>query len=308
MATKADRIARLRQELYAMEHPRQAGKRGALARSDFSATVPVLEQFLTDARAFGTDVPLVVNDVDAVSAYPMLMNDSIGDCTVAGILHSCQAVSALSGNVPGGANFADSEALRVYEAVSGYIPGNPSTDVGATLARVCSYGQGYGFTDVNGDLYKLAGWAEIGDVTNFALIKKALYTFGSVYMAFNLPDSAMSQFNDEQPFTYVAGSPVDGGHCMVLQADALFAGDSAAVEAVIAAMQQGTDPGSEAGLDVEDLVTWGAKQKAAGGFMLHTLVEAVVPVWDDWVSARLGVSPSGLNLNGLLAASKSYGG
>jgi hypothetical protein len=307
MQTKAERIARLKAELFQMENPRKAGKRGALARSDFSAGVPVLESFITDARAFGTDVPLVVNDVDAVSSYPMLLNDQLGDCTVAGILHACQAVSALSGRNPGGAQFGDDEALTVYEAVSGYVPGNPSTDVGATLASVCNYGIKTGFTDVNGEVHKLAGWAEIGDPTNLTLIKKALYTFGTVYMAFNLPESAEDQFNAEQPFVPVAGSAIAGGHCMVLQFSALFAGDSAAVEAAIAADQQGIDPGPSYGYDVEDLITWGARQRASAGFMSQFTVEACAVVFEDWVEAKSGLSPSGLNLNQLIAASKTYG-
>lgn len=306
MQTKADRIAKLKAELWAMEHPRHAGKRGALARRDFSASVPVLEQFVTDARAFGGSLPLVVNDIDAVSSYPMLMNDSIGDCTVAGILHACQAVSALSGRNPGGASFSDEEALKVYSAVSGYN-GDPNTDVGATLASVCDYGVKTGFTDVNGEVHKLAGWAEIGDPTNLGLIKKALYTFGTVYLAVELPQSAEDQFNAEQPWTYDASSPDAGGHCIALQFDALWAGDSAAVEAIIAAAQAGIDPGSNPGLDVEDVVTWGAKQKVQAGFFHNYLVEAVVPVFADWVSAT-GKSPSGLDLNGLLAASRTYGG
>ena len=303
MFTKADRIAKLTAELYALEHPRQAGKRGALARRDFGGSVPVLEQFLTDARAVPAP-PLVVNDSDAVSSYPMLMNDSIGDCTIAGILHSCQAVSALSGRNPGGAQFSDSEALKAYSAVSGYVPGDPNTDVGATLASVCDYGVKVGFTDVNGEVHKLAGWAEIGDYTNARLIKKALFTFGTVYEAFNLPNSAMSQFNSDQPFTQVPSS-IDGGHCMVEQFDALYAGDSAAVEAAILA-EQDTQDGATHGLDVQTLVTWGQLQKTSQGFMEAYLCETVALVWEDWVSATNGVSPSGLNLNALLAASKSY--
>jgi hypothetical protein len=306
MQTKNDRIAKLRAELYAMEHPRQAGKRGALARNDFSSCVPVLESFLSDARAFGSDEPLVVNDIDAVTSYPMLLNDQLGDCTVAGILHSAQAVTSLSGNIQGGASFDDAEALKVYEIVGGYVPGNPSTDNGATLASVCNYGVKTGFTDVNGQVHKLAGWAEVGDVTNIMLLKKALWTFGTIYMAFNLPESAESQFNAEMPFTFVPGSPIAGGHCMVYQFSALWAGNNDAVHAEIAAAQAGIDPGATPLRDLEDLVTWGAKQRANVGFMTGYTVEAVVPVWEDWVSRANGVSPSGLNLNGLLAASKSY--
>jgi hypothetical protein len=308
MATKAERIAKLKAELFAMEHPRAAGKRGAVARRDFSAGVPVLEQFLTNPKALATDVPLVVNDIDAVASYPMLLNDQLGDCTVAGILHACQAVSALSGRNPGGASFSDDEALKVYSAVSGYVNGNPGTDVGATLADVCNYGVKTGFVDVNGDVHKLAGWAEIGDFTNLALVKKALYTFGTVYLAVSLPQSAEDQFNAESPWTSVPGSPSVGGHCINLQFDALFAGDSDAVERLIASAQAGVDPGSNPGLDVEDIVTWGQKQKCSIGFLKNCLVEAVVPVFEDWVSATNGKSPSGLDLNGLLAASRAYGG
>lgn len=256
------------------------GKRGALPRDN--AGLPTLEAYLTTDAALPS-APGIVDRESVVSSWPMYANDTVGDCTCAAMGHLLAALTAFSGVEPGGAMFTDDTIIGMYSAVSGYVPGNESTDNGATLAAVCSYMTSIGITDTTGRLHRLAGWAEIGDPTNLPLLKRVLSTFGTVYVAFNLPSSAETQFDDEQPWTYVPGSPIAGGHCVCLQYSAV---------------------GGPAMPDNQTFITWGAEQKAGYSFSENYLSEAIAVVSQDWIDAN-GTSIAGLDLAQLLADSKS---
>jgi hypothetical protein len=255
-----------------------AGKRGANPR-DFSVKVPTLEAYLTNPKALPY-TPNLVNWESAVTDWPMYMNDQIGDCTIAGMFHAIGAMSTYASGKE--VLFTDNEAVSVYSAISGYVPGNPNTDVGCTLQQVCQYMQQTGAVDTASKTHKLAGYAEIGDYTNTTLLKQCLYTFGSVYVAVNLPESAEEQFEDGEPWTPVSGSPIAGGHCIVLQWNE---GDV---------------------IDGSSFVTWGATVRANNAWIFDYVCEAVALVSQDWVDAN-GTSPSGLDLAQLIADSNDVG-
>lgn len=257
----------------------QVGKLGAKPR-DFSVKAPVFESYITDVRAL-PDAPNVVDRASEVTDWPMYLNDTLGDCTIAGALHSATSLATYAGM--SGVSFEDAEALKAYSAVGGYVPGDPNTDQGCTLQAVCDYWQKTGFADKTGRVHKLAAYAEIGDPTNLALIKQALYVFGTVYMAFNLPESAQQQFAADKIFSYVPGSPIDGGHCMVLQLSAV---------------------GDLARDNTEYLITWAKAQPATTGFMQHTVSEAIAVVSPDVIDAQ-GVNVAGFNLSQLLQDCKA---
>jgi hypothetical protein len=56
----------------------------------------------------------------------MLLNDSLGDCAAARARNVAQQVNwyGRDQSAPG----SDPDTLAVYEAISGYVPGEPSTD------------------------------------------------------------------------------------------------------------------------------------------------------------------------------------
>jgi hypothetical protein len=262
-------------------------KRGYLPR-DFSKPAPTFESYLTAAHEFGTTDPLpnspsYVDRESKVSAWPMYKNDTVGDCTVAAVLHMVASFTAFSGSVPGGAMFTDDEAIKIYSAVSGYNPVTGANDNGATLASVCQYMVKIGATDVNGKVHKFAAWAEVGDYTNTSLLKRITNAFGTAYLAIDFPDSAMTQFNDGLPWTYVAGSPNDGGHAIPLQ---------------YSAENTGT-------MDDETIITWGAEWKMNEAFWHHQGVEAVAVVSADDVNVTSGTNPAGLALTQLVSDCQS---
>ena len=263
------------------EKPQRTLKTGALPR-DKSKAAPSLEAYLTDAEAFGATDPLPVTSgrVDRaakVTEWPMYGNDQIGDCTVAGMFHSISAVETFSRMEPTPI-FTDDEAVRVYSAVSGYDPATGANDNGATLASVCQYMVQHGATDNRGGQHKLLAWAEIDDYTNLALLKRVLNAFGTVYLAVDLPYSAMDQFDAGEPWTLVKDSPIDGGHCIPLQYSATRTGE----------------------WDDEIIITWGQEQRISEAWARKYIVEAVAIIPSGSVSPVTGVNPVGLDLHTLV--------
>lgn len=144
--------------------------------------------------------------------FPMYLNDQIGDCTCAGIGHVYGAASYYGSGEKNETLFTDQDILSLYEKVSGYQPGNPASDVGATLESVLAEVYAHGLAGAK----PIVGYSQIRNTTT-AGISQALRVYDSVYCAVNLPQSAEDQFNAGKPWTYVPGSPIAGGHCICLQ-------------------------------------------------------------------------------------------
>jgi hypothetical protein len=201
-----------------------------------------------------------------VHDYAMLLNDQLGDCTAAALLHIIQSWTDYAS-----VEFdpTDAEALKIYEVTGGYIPGDPSTDNGAVVQDVLDY---WRKTGVNG--HKIVAFAKIQDPTKVRL-RQALQVFGTVYLGIECPSSALDQFNADEPWTVVPGSPIAGGHAIALAGWNMRHSASAVV------------------------LTWGKAQHATGEFLETYTEEAWVPISEDWINAQ-GVTPvSGLNMQQL---------
>ena len=206
------------------------GKLGALPR-DLTKFMPRLENYISGPiRATG--LPPANGDVDRaslVTSWPMYLNgpdtaanmalipgspSGIGDCTCAAFGHVIQSWTRYAGTevtVPA------SSVLKAYVAVTGmeggaYDPQTGENDNGCDPGDVLSYMKNTGMADSSGKVHKVAGYAAFGDPTDEELLAQVLNTFGNVYVAINFPDSAMSQFDDGEPWSVVQGSPIDGGH------------------------------------------------------------------------------------------------
>jgi hypothetical protein len=202
--------------------------------------------------------------VDYYSQFPagswgMLGNDSVGDCVCAAAFHGQDVFEFYGQNVTPA--FTTAEAISMYEAISGYNPNDPNSDVGATLQDGLGYWQKTGLAG-----YKIDAYAEI-DYRNTALLQQCIADFGVAYLALEVPASAMQQFDAGQPWSVVRRSPIEGGHC---------------VPAV--------------GYDAQYLyvITWGAVQKVEWAFYAKYFEEAWVPISTDWMEAT-GKTPSGLD-------------
>lgn len=191
--------------------------------------------------------------------WGMLGNDSVGDCVAAGAFHGQQVFEKTAQNVDTG--FTTAQALAMYSAISGYTPSNPNSDVGATLQDGLGY---WRKTGLNG--YKLGAFAEF-DYTNTDLVKQIIADFGVAYLALEVPDSAMQQFDAGQPWTVVKRSRIDGGHCV---------------------------PGVGYDANYLYVITWGAVQKVAWSFYTKYFQESWAPISADWME-KTGKTPSGLD-------------
>jgi hypothetical protein len=95
--------------------------------------------------------------------------------------HSIQSWSAAVGSE---VTVPDSAILTGYEAVGGYVPGNPSTDNGCVIADGLKYWKA---TGIDGN--KIAAYTEIPQ-TNHTIIRQAIELFGSVSIGLQLPIAA----------------------------------------------------------------------------------------------------------------------
>jgi len=240
-----------------------AGKLGRLKPHD-PATHPRLRlgNYLTAYPA----APALVDYISAVNAWPMYGNDTIGDCTVAAAGHMIQAWTRYGQGAT--VTISEADVIAAYSAVSGYVPGRPSTDQGAVMQDVLSY---WRKTGIGG--HKILGYAEV-DLRNAAELKAAMDLFGHVYLGINCPDTALDQFDDGQPWDVESGAEIEGGHAI--------------------------DWGyAETGANHE-VITWGAVEEMTPAFLAKYGEEAWVVLSQEWINAA-GSNPEGLNVAALNA-------
>jgi hypothetical protein len=209
-----------------------------------------------------------VDYASEVYTWPMYLNDQIGDCTCAAY---CHCINAWSKYVTGKEQIpGNGVPLSMYEAVGKYIPGNSSTDNGCVMSDILEYAKVHGVAGHN-----LLAYAQLKN-TGVTSLNQALQLYGSVYLGVNLPQSAENQFSEGKTWTYVKGSPIIGGHCVVLQKmDAHALGNYS-------------------------IVTWGALQGVTTEWMATYLEEAWVMLSPQWLTAK-GGSITGVNTSELQA-------
>lgn len=231
--------------------------------------MPSLGDFLSKSSIWPLVPPQGWEFAVPSSALNILGNDQYGDCAEAGALHLIQAQSYNTAKplIP-----TTQDALNLYSAVTGFNPNDPSTDQGTALTDLLTYWQKTGIT-VGSTVHKIVGYASL-DITSIAQMRYATYTFGGSYLGINCPQECQE---DTSNWNFGPGLPIDGGHCIIR------AGEGAA--------------GGKTG-------SWGMWIPTSNEFYLSYVDEGYIVVTEDWLNAQ-GTSPSGLDLNGLLAAMKA---
>lgn len=215
----------------------------------------MLEDYL---RAAPTP-PASADWTKGISSWKMLLNDQLGTCTCASAGHVAHEVNKQGQDQD--APVSDDEVLAMYRSISGYTPGRPETDVGATLQAALNY---WRKTGLNGN--RIAAFAQIR-ATDLDTVRMCIAQFGSVYTGMWLPEAAMQQFNARQPWTVGRRSRNLGGHCVPLMA---------------------YDANSFA------CVTWGRVQQMTVEFYRAQFDEVWVPIDLDWLRAN-GKNPAGID-------------
>jgi hypothetical protein len=164
-----------------------------------------MARHLTDLGPAPSSCPDWVSAVikQSPDGWTMAANDQYGDCVFADCAHQEMLRTANVGTIwiP-----TTDQVLALYSAVTGFNPTDPSTDQGADELTVIEY-----LTATGWGGRKLDGHGNLNPA-QFDQIKWAVCLFGACRLGINLPASAMNQFNAEQPWDYVAGSQLDGGH------------------------------------------------------------------------------------------------
>lgn len=209
--------------------------------------------------------PIVCDWTKGLRNWGMMLNDKLGDCTIAGAGHAVQIWSVNTGKeitVP------DNVIEAAYSAWDGYVPGNPSTDNGGVELDVLTDWKRDGL-----DGNELLAFADPNSA-NLTEVKQSIALFGGVYIGINLPVTAQTQTTwhvvEDAGFDGEPGSW--GGHCVFVPS---------------------YDP------DGFDCITWGGIKRMTVNFWNKYVDETHALLSPDWIAAK--GSPSGFNLDKLTA-------
>ncbi len=226
-----------------------------------------LKWYLSPERAL-PPLPVEQSWVKHVKSWPMMLNDALGDCVIATCGHMIQQWTTYADPEP----FvpSDRQILMAYEAVGGYVPGDPTTDNGCVILDALNYWRKTGIAGRKIYAFLQLDPKQIskGDLTQ---VSQSVQIFGNCYFGVGLPISAQSQnawtvpeggiYTEEgQPWGW-------GGH---------------AIPVVAVSPKTLT------------CVTWGETLKMSHNFARDYCDEAYAVLSMDWVEAN-GSSPSGFD-------------
>lgn len=152
------------------------------------------------------------------NGWGMLGNDEYGDCVWAGACHEHMLMNLVAGHP---VTFTTADALAAYSAVTGFTPNDPQSDQGTDVRQALGYRRTTGILDSLGRRHKIGAYLslDVDRIRNgdFSEVAEAGYLFGQVGLGVQLPESAMTQFDEDHMWSY-KGGPIDGGHYVPLTA------------------------------------------------------------------------------------------
>lgn len=195
--------------------------------------------------------PAFADYLARLSGWLMLGNDQYGDCVAVTWANTRRLVTAVlaTENYP--------TLAQVYAQYATQNPGfPPSPDNGEDIQTALEY-----LTKTGGpDGVKAVGFAKV-DYTNPAEVQAAIAIFGSIWTGINVQQAQQNQFNAGQPWDWVPGSAIDGGH------------------SIIVGGYGEPRPGALAG--DQDFITWAAETSFTDSFWANGVEEAWVVIWPE---------------------------
>jgi hypothetical protein len=208
--------------------------------------------------------PVMWDWTKGVTQWGMMLNDRIGDCTIAGAAHAVQVWTGALGAMH---TVQDAEVLAAYEAWDGYNPHDPSTDRGGVELDVL---RKWRKTSLAG--HKLLAFAD-ANVADLDMIRQAIYWFGGVYIGVALPRTAQRQDVWDVVSNHGDGAPGSwGGHCVYVP---------------------------KYDFDGFTCITWGGLKRMTNKFWQLYCDEAHALLGADWIGQK--GSPLGFNLEQMQA-------
>lgn len=146
--------------------------------------------------------------------WQMLANDRYGDCAIAGPAHETMLLNAAAGRQ---VEFNDEVVLDAYSVITGFDPNDPASDQGSNVRDVLKYRASKGLEDASGAVHTIGAYVALTPGSWDELLQ-ALYVFETVGIGLRFPNSAMTQFENGEPWDLVPNDPEpDEGHyvCVV---------------------------------------------------------------------------------------------
>lgn len=137
-----------------------------------------------------------------------LGNEQWGDCVWAGAAHEHILWTTVAGLPP--ASFTEADCLSDYSVVTGFSFSD-ATDQGTDMQVAASYRRKTGILDAEGQRHLVDAYMAVtpGNLDELFL---AAYLFGAVGVGIRFPSSADKQFDDNQPWSVVPNTSIEGGH------------------------------------------------------------------------------------------------
>jgi hypothetical protein len=215
--------------------------------------------------------PAETSYVVKVPYWPMDLNDQLGDCVVAAMAHMIQQWTFFSRGLGGMVVPTEAQVLAAYEAIGGYVVGDPSTDNGCDMLTALNYWRNTGLAG-----HKIAGFVEV-DPSNLLEVRQSIWMFGNLFTGLSLPVFVQGASDWTVPDGGIygnAGQPGSwGGHCVPAMAESP---------------------------ETLSCVTWGERLKMSHNFFGDYCDEAYAVLSTDWVNSDQAAQ-SGFNLAQLRA-------
>jgi hypothetical protein len=167
---------------------------------------PVFPVGLGEIHTYRTSAPAAPPSSVAppkVAAYGMLANDVDGDCVIAMAGHAVMALDAETGSTlppP-----TTSQCLTIWRRLNG------NTANGLVISSTLSYWRNPGLFEAQERIF---GYGPVTlDQTE---IKLGVARFGVVLLGIQCPQSAEDQYDANEAWTVVPGSPIIGGHAVLI--------------------------------------------------------------------------------------------
>ena len=210
-------------------------------------------------------------------AWGMLANDTIGDCVIAMMLHSIEDFH-LDAGTPAPA-FTDADAISIYSAITGYVPGDPSTDRGTDEGAAMRYWEHPGLNTADAGKHTIVATVAV-NTSDLNECRIAIDEFVDLQIGIALPTTAQGQTE----WTVVGDGKT--GH----SAPGSWGGHGI--------------PYREYDAETFKCVTWGAELLLTVPFHQDYAQEAHVIVTKEMLS-NTGVGPSGVAWDELIADIKA---
>jgi hypothetical protein len=131
-----------------------------------------------------------------------------GCCVFSGAGHETMETVKLGGH---SVTITGKQTISDYSAVTGYVIGDDSTDMGTVVRDALKYRQKVGILDQAGNRHKIGAYVLI-DAKSWDSLMVASYVFSAVGIGFEFPNSAMDQFDSGHVWDVVDTYTIEGGH------------------------------------------------------------------------------------------------